>query len=259
MKDLKPFKIYGNGQKIILRLLINKTLEVNKFDSIIKSKPLKISFLAVCFLAIMAFGCSETSKEKEPEVSQKVETILPLIDSAYIHQKVSVADSFLSAADVLKFSKLYISLPEKIGLIPSFESFLKIDSVRNAGEYQNYVETLDIGMIKDATALYLENIKLDANTGINLWCIKYSSYEACPYYEGTEVFGTYYTKNGPQKTYLLGVVSTAADPPMGLETYVNSVLKGKSFESFYSAKELDLDEEEAITHSEEEHWTVELP
>ncbi|NOQ71233.1 MAG: hypothetical protein GQ574_04495 [Crocinitomix sp.] len=104
----------------------------------------------------------------------------------------------------------------------NIEVFCKIDSLKSEGEYEDYVNNLDIGMMQVAEAFVEGLIEIDSSKLILLWSITFSTYEACPYASGSLVFGTLLHNYEVQNTMLLAEVSGGGDPPSWGETRIST-------------------------------------
>ena len=135
-------------------------------------------------------------------------------DSAFI-TKVSEDEKFqsLSSAEVEMLFKSYKEMNITMGAEYDISNFFKIDSLKTSGKYEEYVESLDIGMMKESVARAAHRIKIDENTELLTWYLTYSTYEACPYASGTMMFATimYYGQFG--EGIVLADQMGAGDPP----------------------------------------------
>lgn len=108
----------------------------------------------------------------------------------------------------------------------TLRSFYEIDSLKAQGEYEDYVSSLDIGMMQHADAYTEGLLELDESNSLLLWSLTFGSYEACPYYSGTLVFGTLLNNYEVKNTVLLAEMSGGGDPPYwgdtGISSYVTS-------------------------------------
>lgn len=107
------------------------------------------------------------------------------------------------------------------------KSFIDIDSMRLMGTYEEYVESIDIGMMQESDAYLLDKIILDSDRFILLWSISYSTYEACPYASGTVVFGTIFENNIALNTATLGEDSGGGDAPYWGSTFTTSQINSE--------------------------------
>lgn len=110
------------------------------------------------------------------------------------------------------------------GLDYDLKTFYKIDSIKAAGKYKQYCDSLDIGMTKISKAFALNEIQLDANTLILVWGLQTSSYEACPSSASWSAYFTIINKGNVGETFLLGEYSVFADAPVSAERTVSGKL-----------------------------------
>ena len=112
------------------------------------------------------------------------------------------------------------------------------------GTYEDYVNNIDIGMMKESEANIHQKLIIDANNYIMLWSISYSTYEACPYASGTIVFGTYFNNNVAQNTATLGEDSGGGDAPYWGGTLITSQISSTAIiTQKYEVNGGDMDEE----------------
>ena len=92
-------------------------------------------------------------------------------------------------------------------------TYFKIDSLKRAGAYDDYVSSLDIGQMKNSEAYPLGYVELAPNKQLFLWGLEYGTYEACPFMAGTTIYGSVF-ENGVQKSTRVFAESMAGgDPP----------------------------------------------
>lgn len=108
------------------------------------------------------------------------------------------------------------------------DNFCRIDSLKTVGGYDDYVATIDIGMIQYVAASSEVLLELTDLQQLVLWQVTYSTYEACPYASGTLVLGSLIVDNQVKNTTLLAEVSGGGDPPVWSETRVFSTIKPTS-------------------------------
>lgn len=112
------------------------------------------------------------------------------------------------------------------GIIYDINSFCEIDSIKQAGGYREYLEKMEIGMTKIAISFKLGVIPIPDNTKLFVWGIHNSSYEACPFFAGTTIIGTYVNENNENIHFLLGEISGGGDPPsMGNDEVISKINK----------------------------------
>lgn len=163
------------------------------------------------------------NKQLEKSVGLFNEGALPFtVDTTFLF-KIEEGDSLGEFEVRLLAKNIYKHL-----LTTSTESnlgiFYKIDSIKAAGKYQQYCDSLQIGETKICTAHALKEFHLDANTLILVWGIYTSSYEACPSSSSNEVFFTIVYKGDVGETFTLGEYAVFADPPVASQSTMTSVL-----------------------------------
>jgi hypothetical protein len=99
------------------------------------------------------------------------------------------------------------------GLIYDINSFCEIDSLKEEGEYGKYLEKLDIGMTKIAISFKIGVADLGNGTKLFLWGVHNSSYEACPFFAGTTIIGTFVNSEKRNTHFIVGEISGGGDPP----------------------------------------------
>lgn len=214
-------------------------------------------FFTLCTVALLC-SCGNSPKEnpaetksdslvinsKELQKSAKLfkETSLPLsVDTSFIFM-LGRGDSLGSfeiralVGNILKH-ELSGGLEYEMGI------FCRIDSIKEAGKYQQYIDSLDIGMTKVSTAHALNEFHLDNNTLVLIWGLYSSSYEACPSSESWTVYGTIVYKGEVKETFLLGECSSWVDPPVATERTVTSEMAGNGTitTDVYQVNDQDMD------------------
>jgi len=135
----------------------------------------------------------------------------------------------------------------KHDLLESFEydlnTFYKIDSIKAAGKYRQYCDSVSIGMTKVSAAHALGEFQLDANTLILVWGLNTSSYEACPYSSTWAAYFTVIYKGNVGETFLLGEYISAGDAPVSMERTVSSkfIADGTITMDVYQVNDEDMD------------------
>jgi hypothetical protein len=151
-------------------------------------KPLYLnqmkSQIAVLFL-ILLIGCTSKKEDKTGFVSNTpLEEIR--LDSLGI-EKI-FADSSLMVINASEIKDLTQNLADTSLFAGLDDGFIRLDSIKKAGGYEDYLSKLDIGMYKDIRAIYYKKYDISASKSLNLWGFDYSSYEACPYANGKVIF-----------------------------------------------------------------------
>ena len=122
--------------------------------------------------------------------------------------------------------------------------FCRIDSLKENEAYEDYIKNLDIGMTKNSIAFKIGQIHMSESLHLFIWGISYDSYEACPYFSGTNIIGTYMDEAKQNHHILIGGEMSAGDPPATMEIKIYSILKqNKEIEitQFEIQDDLDLD------------------
>lgn len=78
--------------------------------------------------------------------------------------------------------------------------------------YESYLESLDLTMLKDANAFAIQLFAKN-DVAFMLWGIEYSSYEACPFYAGWELYLSVIKEGKVDKCIKVGGIQSAGDPP----------------------------------------------
>ncbi|MGZ3863722.1 MAG: hypothetical protein ACXVPF_10965 [Bacteroidia bacterium] len=218
---------------------------------------MKKLFLALG-VGIVLSSCGNPSKENSAEpktdsvsinnvglqkrVSLFKETTLPLtIDTTFVFMSGN-GDS-LGGFEVRALARNIFKHGLSSAMEYDLNTFCKIDSIKEAGKYQQYVDSIDIGMIKVSTAHALNEFRLDQNTLLLVWGLYSSSYEACPSSESWTVYGTIVYKGDVKETFLLGECSSWVDPPVGTERMITSKITsgGIITTDLYQMNDQDMD------------------
>ena len=110
--------------------------------------------------------------------------------------------------------------------------FIDIDSIKLKGEYEAFVETVDLGQTEDACAHLMGQVKISNNEYYILWTTAYHTYEACPYGHGSYIWATYFKDNQPYEAVLIGETSGGGDAPYWMGTAATSVITKKGIEAY---------------------------
>jgi hypothetical protein len=163
------------------------------------------------------------NKQLEKSVGSFKEGAFPFtVDTTFLF-KIEEGDS-LGESEVRLLAKNIFKNPLTASTESNLGIFYKIDSIKAAGKYQEYCDSLQIGETKICTAHALKELHLDANTLILVWRIYTSSYEACPSSLINDVYFTIIYKGDVVETFTLGEYAVFADPPVASQTITSSVL-----------------------------------
>ncbi|MBA2614151.1 MAG: hypothetical protein H0U95_19470 [Bacteroidetes bacterium] len=115
------------------------------------------------------------------------------------------------------------------GLSYDLNTFCLIDSLKQRNKYVDYINHLDIGMTKTCIAYKVCLINLPENNKLFIWGITNASYEACPFFSGTLLIGTFVNSNKEATHFNIAELSGGGDPPsmMNTQTTANIGADGK--------------------------------
>ncbi len=173
-----------------------------------------------------------------PEEVEKSLKKYPLISKEYIFNEKFFADSSknntlnaLSINDV----KLFANKLKKDEINESnkytLNDYFKIEEAKINHKYQAYLDKLDIGMTKESICYALNRIEFGDSLAILVWKDEYSSYDACPFFAGTDFFATIITDGKVVETIQLAMKENTADAPMGSTTIKTSKINSKGLVS----------------------------
>jgi hypothetical protein len=128
----------------------------------------------------LILGCNTQKDDKTILTSTISEEIK--LDSLRL-EKI-FADSTLKSVDASEILDLTKNLADTSLFAGLGEGFLRLDSIKKAGGYENYVSHLDIGMYKEIRAVHYKDIELGSGKTLKMWGFDYQTYEACPYANG---------------------------------------------------------------------------
>lgn len=139
-------------------------------------------------------------------------------DSNYLADLELSDSNALTANEAIYLSYGFVDNEISYSGIYPIQDFLFFDSLKTAGEYESYVEVVDIGMMVVSDAFVAQKIILDDSTSVLLWCVSYSTYEACPYSSGTILYATVFKNNVATSCTIVGEDGGGADAPVWSET-----------------------------------------
>ncbi len=146
------------------------------------------------------------------------------IDTTFI-QKVDT-NSRITYQQIRQLGVNFISGELGDGLVYDINEFAQIDSLNQSGGYRAYLEKIDIGMTKTCIAYKVGVVNLNANNKLFIWGITNASYEACPYFSGTLLIGTFVNEKNIATSFDLAEISGAGDPPATMSTEMTSKITG---------------------------------
>jgi len=108
------------------------------------------------------------------------------------------------------------------GMVYDINEFAQIDSLKQSGGYKAYLEKIDIGMTKTCIAYKVGVLNFTGNNKLFIWGITNASYEACPFFSGTLLIGTFVNKNLQATHFNIAELSGGGDPPSMMNTQTTS-------------------------------------
>lgn len=136
--------------------------------------------LTIIAIAIL-LGCNN-KKDSKTELTADTISEEIKIDSLVLEKIFSDATLKLVYASEIK--ELTKNLADTSLFAGLGEGFLRLDSLKMAGAYEEYVSHLDIGMYKDIAAIMYKDLNLGSGNILKIWGFDYQTYEACPYANG---------------------------------------------------------------------------
>lgn len=106
----------------------------------------------------------------------------------------------------------------------AINNFRKIDSLKKHKQYESYLKDIDIGMVKNSDSYFLGSVEYSDGKMLLISAVTCSSYEACPYFSGTFIFGSLVSEGSITSSILLGEDLSAGDPPVGMLRKLYSIL-----------------------------------
>ncbi len=208
--------------------------------------------LILAFIGIVnLMACQNESSEsiKDDSLFQSISTFPEIeinnIDSLYLENLESEYQDIpdLNSATVKELFEAYNQPETEIYQYEYISDFLKIDSLKGANNYEAYTQSLDIGMLRDAKAFKIGIASLGNDKKGALWGIWYSSYEACPYYHGVDLYLSVFENQKLKRTFKVGSNFSSVDPPIAVYNPISSTLNGSELIIKLEANEIDLMED----------------
>ena len=222
---------------------------------------LHLNFAIVC-LIILFHACSSALEDR---IKESTDSVIATKIAANNSESIHISNLFKQnttlpfTADTVLFDhiKNFDSLgSEEVKTLSLFSKnnkkesdyelneFYKIDSIKAAGNYLKWWETLDIGMTKFANAYAIKKAEYDENTTLLFWSLSTSNYEACPYASQTSIYVTVLYQNETTSCFLLGETLSAGDPPVSIERIINGIFEkdGKIIQHLHQVDDEDMDQ-----------------
>jgi hypothetical protein len=129
------------------------------------------------------------------------------------------------------------------GMIYDINEFAQIDSLKQSGGYKAYLEKIDIGMTKTCIAYKIGVLNFPENSKLYIWGITNATYEACPFFSGTLLIGTFVNAYKQATLFNIAEISGGGDPPSMMNTVTTAKITedGKiEISSVVTTDDLDL-------------------
>ncbi len=189
--------------------------------------------LAAAFFILTLVSCGgykPSARQSKFGAEFKKELSAPLtIDSAFINNLDTLEALGGGLLEDLKKDSLNTDISGDIR--SSVQGCILIDRLKQQGRYQNYLDSLDIGMLKNAMAFTIGKIKV-GDRFLLLWGINESSYDACPLYSGTSIIASWPTNDGGFTHIVAAEMYDAADAPLALWRRTSSTLGSSEISVF---------------------------
>lgn len=132
--------------------------------------------IIVFILSLSVFACQlGTDKNKQKTVSEDFEI---KIDSTALSS--IFLDSTLTQLDSNQVNFLRSPMSDTLSYSYVIKNCIRFDSVKKSGNLEQYLNSLQIGMTKEAKMFSYKNLKI-GDIDFKLWGVSALSLEACPY------------------------------------------------------------------------------
>ncbi len=210
-------------------------------------------------LLLLLMSCKNNTQENAGNDS----TIINLdIDTGFIETADSLFGGNVLKQEEFNFLSQNLIIPDTILSETQGISYFKlIDSLKSYGLYESYLENIDLGMIKEATAFGCDTLYQENGEEYVLWGIRYSSFEACPFYFGTDIYITKIKDKKVLFTVLAGQKFGAGDAPMSYKSTLTANINDKLIAYSYSSQLIEMSEisnEEEISESQQKDFHFDL-
>jgi hypothetical protein len=219
---------------------------------------MKKTLLSLCIVGSIFYNCQKKSSETSQVNTQVAIDSSFGIDSVFYDK---LADSSLKSVERTLFEQwraVYVPDTNFPEIDSSFSDFLKIDLLKSKNAFQKYTDSLDLGMLANSEAKIIDTLQLSQNSQLIRWAINSSSYQACPWYVYSSVFGTVLKSGKVTKTHCIGFDQHFGDPPAGYNQTVYTSYKNGTL-SFNKVEEtIDYDSEKEVVNKKEFAWKASI-
>lgn len=184
-------------------------------------------------------------------------------DSAYISVPENPAEihHLLKGKDVIALTSNMTDCRTTNWKDWTLKEFLKLDSLKEDGKFEDYSSSLDLGMTAASDAYSKEVLILNDSTDLLVWYIDHHTYEACPYGYGTVCFGSLFVNGNFKNTAVIAEYSGGGDPPAWGSTLISAEVKdGAVYQSEINENcDGDMTEDgQDVVNREEFHHVLEI-
>lgn len=178
------------------------------------------TLLTIIAIAIF-LGCNN-KKDNKTELTAGTISEEIKIDSLVLEKIFSDATlKLVNASEIIELTK---NLPDTSLFAGLGEGFLRLDSIKMAGAYADYVSHLDIGMYKDIKAVVYKDLDLGKDNVLKIWGFDYQTYEACPFANGKVILVSSFKDGKNVSCMPFAYFHNWADAPFYDSYKTNSVL-----------------------------------
>lgn len=193
----------------------------------------KYSAIISVFFVLILLSCGKyqpSERQKKFTAEFKKELSAPLtIDSAFISNLDTLEAIDSNLLKELQKDSLNTDLAGD--LRSSVAGCILIDGLKQSGRYQRYLDSLDIGMLKNAMAFSIGKLKMN-DRYLLLWGINESSFDACPLYSGTSIIASWPGNDGSFTHIVAAEMYDAADAPLALWRRASSTIGSSEISMF---------------------------
>lgn len=201
-----------------------------------------MKYILYLIVVFALFACSTKAEQSIPKTEKK-EIIYP----EFLTKSISQSDQLTLPFTIDSLFFLDTSGNKKLRVIPIEEvefltktlhkeeasdanryyinDYLKIKNAKLDHHYEAFKKKLDIGMIQDAECYYLGKIEYQDSVALILWELTYSSYEACPVFEGKHVMASLIYNGEVVHSLEIAAHETSIDPPIDAENFYTCSIK----------------------------------
>ena len=130
------------------------------------------------------------------------------------------------------------------------KEYYSIEHAKKNKKYDEFVEKLDIGQTKDAACYALARMEFGDTLATLVWRLDFSSYEACPFFQGSHYLMSTIYKGKVVQTIQVAADESAADAPVSSTILQEAKISGQGKLAYHYESSVDEDGQQ-IEHSSE--------